>query len=135
MINTLILAAAIASQCMRPMPPSHHVHHATRLTTTVQSCAPVSSSAALPAILSDEDIEPIALGLLTKYLIVTDTEPCHVYTSANNSFFSGWDWPAAPNLRGIQGSFRAPELDPRGGLEAVLALSIALIILDARKIK
>jgi hypothetical protein len=95
------------------------------LPVTAQSCVQALPSAALPVSLKDEDIEPIATGVLTKYLTITETEPCHIYSNISPGHLSGGELSIA----------RAPELDPRGGLEAVLALSIGLLILDARKPK
>ena len=125
MIHILMAAVILASPCVAPHHP-HKVHHYTKLPVTVQSCVQALPSAALPASLKDDDIEPVTTGVLTKYLTITDTEPCHVYSSAYpTGFISG----------GYAHTLRAPELDPRSGIESVLMLTIGLLILDSRNSK
>ena len=126
MIHTLMAAVILASPCAAPH-LSHKVHHSTKLPVMAQSCVQALPSAALPVSLKDEDIEPVTTGVLTKYLTITETEPCHVYSSAS---FPTWTFGG-----GRSTMLRAPELDPRSGIESVLMLTIGLLILDSRNSK
>ena len=131
MVTTLILAATLASQCVHHKAPSHKAPHA----RPEPQCAAV-----LPypqwqprenedSLLSE--ITPVALPSLTRYLVITTVEPCHVYSATS----SGWGWmelnsggaTSVPSI-GI-GRVRAPEIDPRGGIEAVTILALGLIII------
>ena len=125
MIHTLMAAVILASPCAAPH-LSHKVHRSTKLPVMVQSCVQALPSAALPVSLKDEDIESVTTGVLTKYLTITETEPCHVYSSVYpTSFISG----------GYARTLRAPELDPRSGIESVIMLTLGLLILDSRNSK
>ena len=133
MINTLILAAALASQC------THHVHHKAH---GLPALALDQCSSVLPypqwQPRDNEDslsqLTPVELAPLTRYLSITLTEPCHVYSATS----SGWGWMELMELNsggatsvpsiGI-GRVRAPEIDPRGGIEAVTILALGLLII------
>jgi hypothetical protein len=125
MIATLTLAAALQSPCV------HHKHHSREIQPE-QSC--VSRVYPYPgwqprdnedSLSSGSNLEPLTIGPLTKYLTMTTIEPCHVWSSAG-----GLSWqPTGAAL------VRAPEIDPRGGIESVTLLALALIVFTGRKRK
>jgi hypothetical protein len=130
MVTTLILAATIASQCVHHKAPRHL--HSKRPEPQCESVLPYPNWQPRDnedSLSQDSMLEPLSIGPLTRYVTITQTEPCHVYSAT----LSGWGWwyeltsaggGYVPAVRG----FRAPELDPTNGVASVTLLALALII-------
>lgn len=137
MVTTLILAAALASQCV------HHKHHNSK---GLPVLALDQCSAVLPypqwQPRDNEDtlssMTPVELAPVTRYVPITLTEPCHVYSATT----SGWGWwteitsgvmTSAPSI-GL-GRVRAPEIDPAGALTALTMLAAGIAVIRGGKQK
>ena len=124
MIATIALATAL-SNC--PKPAIHHRHKA-----PIASCvAEEPRTILLPA--PADDLEPVALPVLTKYNIIEIIpEPI----SINCSAASDWSWPTTGGIMGGTSraihAAKAPEIDPAGALPALTLLAGAICCIKGR---
>ena len=126
MIITLTLAATLSYAQCHPKP--HHARHM-RPTPEATCAPPVLPYATWQPRDNEDSLSPLTIGPLTRYLIITRTEPCYVYSSIGGimgdySSGGGISVHGLPSMRTA-----APEIDPAGwpaGL-TMLAAGVAVI--------
>ena len=115
-MSALILAAAIATPCLRPHPRHKHVPQQSPV------CAPLPTASRLPP---EPEIEPGTIAPVTRYVTITVQAPQNFCTA-----YDPVPWQGFVGGRQVRA---APELDP-GALSSGVTLLIGCIaVIRGRK--